>query len=367
MATTDDRSNLKLNLYVLLGLLLVLLVGFIYVVRMFLIPALLALTFTTLFFPFYKWLLRKLGGKRNLTSLIMVLLMLLVLLIPTYLLINMVAQQASELYIGVKPVVNRIIAQGDDGLLGDLKRLPVVRRIDLDNFDWEGQLRKSAESISTAITFIVKRTTGGVFSFVSGLFVMLYSMFFFFRDGEDILSRLRYLSPLKDEYEDMLITRFAMISRATVKGTFIIGLMQGGLGGLALLVFGIDTWLLWSLVMVILSVIPLVGPWLVMIPASIFLVAVGDVWQGIVMALYTIIIIGNSDNLVRPRLVGHDARMHDLLIFFSTLGGLAVFGIMGFIVGPVIAAMFIAVLDIYGNEFKSQLEEVHEEDEDSSG
>ncbi|MCD4828268.1 MAG: AI-2E family transporter [Candidatus Cloacimonetes bacterium] len=367
MPNPDERTQQKLNLYVLVVLLILLLLAFISITRMFMIPVLLALTFTTLFNPAYAWLLKRMKGKKNLAALVMVALMLLCLLAPTYFLVNLVAKQAVNLFTSVKPMVNHVVNHADEGLLGDIKRLPVLRRINLAGMDWEEQLRKSADSISAAISFIFKRTTGGVFSFVSGLFIMLYTMFFFFRDGQSIIAHIRYLSPLKDEYEDMLIARFAMISRATVKGTIIIGLLQGGMGGVLLLLFGIKTWLLWSLVMVILSVIPLVGPWLVMVPASLYLLLMGDVWQSVVMALITFIVIGNIDNLIRPRLVGHEARLHDLLIFFSTLGGLAVFGIMGFIVGPVIAAMFVAVLDIYGAEFRTQLEPVQTDEASDTG
>lgn len=360
MTGKKNGKQFRLSLYVLLGLLVVLLVGFVYITRMFFIPVLLALTFTTLFFPVYAWLYDHVGQRSNLAAFLMVLIMLFCLIIPSYFLIEMVARQASNLINSARPLVDKVLEQGDEGLLESFRQWSVIRWINLEDIDWEKQLQRSAEGISQAITFIVKQTTSGMINLVTGVFVMLYTMFFFFRDGEKILDRIRYLSPLKREYEEMIIKRFTLISRATVKGTLLIGLIQGSLGGVALLVFGIETWLLWTLVMVILSVIPLVGPWLVMIPASVFMIAVGDVWQGIVMLGWNFIVISNSDNLIRPRLVGHDAHMHDLLIFFSTLGGLAVFGIMGFIAGPVIAAMFIAVLNIYSAEFQNQLED-HQE------
>jgi len=114
--------------------------------------------------------------------------------------------------------------------------------------------------------------------------------------------------------------------------------------------------MLWAVVMIVLSIIPFFGPWIIMIPAAIVQIIWGNIWQGIGIAAITFVIISNVDNLLRPRLVGKFSGMHDLLIFFSTLGGISVFGVVGFIVGPVVAALFLAILEIYSSEFRSQLD-----------
>jgi predicted PurR-regulated permease PerM len=181
-------------------------------------------------------------------------------------------------------------------------------------------------------------------------------MFYFFRDGDRLIERLKYLSPLAEEYEDALIKRFISVSKATIKGTLLIGLLKGSLGALTFWIFGVGSPILWGMVMTILSVIPMVGAWLVMYPAAIIMIIIGQVWQGITLFLIAALIIGNIDNVLTPRLVGREAGMHDLLIFFSTIGGISMFGVMGFIVGPVIAALFLTILDIYSIEFKSQLD-----------
>ena len=164
------------------------------------------------------------------------------------------------------------------------------------------------------------------------------------------------MSPLPHEYEKMVFSRFVMISRATVKGTLLIGLIQGAIGAVTLLVFGFRSWLVLGVVMIILSIVPMVGAWLVMIPVAIVEIATGSVWQGIIILLITVLIISSVDNLLRPRLVGREAHMHELIVFFSTVGGIGVFGVMGFIVGPVVAALFMAILDIWCREFRPQLE-----------
>jgi len=150
--------------------------------------------------------------------------------------------------------------------------------------------------------------------------------------------------------------RFVSVSRATVKGTLVIGLVQGTLGGLTLWIFGVSSPILWGLVMVILSIIPLVGGWLVLYPAAVIQLILGNTWEGVGIIIVTAVVISNVDTLLRPRLVGRDAGMHDLLIFFSTIGGISLFGIMGFIIGPVIAVFFLTILDIYSIEFKPMLD-----------
>jgi predicted PurR-regulated permease PerM len=169
------------------------------------------------------------------------------------------------------------------------------------------------------------------------------------------MRRLEYLSPLRTEYEQMLTSRFLLISRASIRGTLLVGLVQGTIGALTLLIFGVHTWLLWGFVMVLLSIIPMVGAWLVLMPAGIVQIVLGNTWQGIGIILVNVVVVSNLDNILRPRLVGRDAKLHDLVILFSTLGGIAVFGVMGFIVGPVLAALFVTVLDMYGMEYADDL------------
>jgi predicted PurR-regulated permease PerM len=181
-------------------------------------------------------------------------------------------------------------------------------------------------------------------------------MFYFFRDGEKIVERIKYLSPLDERYEDQILNRFLSVSRATIKGTLVLAIIKGTMGGITFWIFGVTSPILWGVIMVLLSIIPLVGAWLVMYPAGIILILTGDVWQGIAIILIAAIPIGNIDNILMPKLVGRDTGMHELLVFISTLGGLSVFGIMGFLIGPIIAAMFVTILDVYSVEFRQHLE-----------
>jgi predicted PurR-regulated permease PerM len=184
---------------------------------------------------------------------------------------------------------------------------------------------------------------------------MLYAMFFFFKDGHKILERIFYYTPLSDEDERRMLTQFASITRATIKGTVVIGIIQGALGGIAFRVAGIEGAALWGTIMTILSIIPGIGAPLVWVPFVIFLYVNGQYLTATLLLLWCGIVVTTIDNFLRPVLVGRDAQMPDLLILIGTLGGLFLFGPMGFIVGPIICGLFLTVWDIYGTTFKAVL------------
>jgi predicted PurR-regulated permease PerM len=183
-------------------------------------------------------------------------------------------------------------------------------------------------------------------------------MFWLLMDGEKVLRKIMYYTPLDQEDDLRLLNKFTSVTRATLKGTLIIGLAQGGMAGLAFWVVGINGALFWGTVMTVMSIIPGIGTALVWVPAVIILIASGHLAKGIGLALFCALVVGSIDNVLRPRLVGHDTKMHDLLIFFGTLGGILFFGVSGFIIGPIIAALFVTVWDIYGVVFKEFLPEV---------
>lgn len=346
----------KFSRYFLLIVLVATMVVFYNVVSIFIVPVLLAAVFSALFFPFYERLLGIFKGRPGISSLACCAILLLGLLIPVYVLAAMVAQEAIAFFQTAQSEIQKVIAQGEAGFWGKFLDSPLARALNLAEIDWHSYLQESAKTLGSWLAKFINETSQGTIALITNLFVMLFTMYYFFKDGERIVQRIKYLSPLDDVYEEALILRFVSVARATVKGTLLIGLMQGFLGGLTLWAFGISSPILWGVIMVVLSILPSVGAWLVMVPIAVIQIATGSVWQGLAIAFMGMVIIGNIDNLMRPRLVGKDAGMHDLMIFFSTLGGISVFGVMGFIVGPVIAVLFLTILDIYSVEFKSHLE-----------
>ncbi len=329
---------------------------FFYMVRDFLIPVLLAAVFCTLLAPLFDILVRKTKGRRALSALICCVLVIIGLVVPFYWVANLVAHEALVFYNSSEAHLHRFLEQGDAGPLGAIKRSVWFRDLHLDQFDWSAGAQDAAKTAGTFLAEVIKATSSGTIQVVILLFLTLFTMFYLFRDSEKLTPKLKYLVPLPEGHLDAIITRFSSVARATVKGTLVIALVQGSLAGITLWAFGLEGAILWGVVATILSIVPMVGAWLVLYPAAVFLLLTGQVWQGILMIVLTTVVIGNIDNFIRPRLVGQEAGMHDLMVFFSTLGGIAVFGAMGFIVGPVVAALFLAVLEIYAIEFKDVLD-----------
>lgn len=181
---------------------------------------------------------------------------------------------------------------------------------------------------------------------VVGFFIMLYLLFFLLRDGADLARRARRAIPLPETLQRNLFGKFANVVRATMKGTIVVAIVQGALGGLIFWILGVHAPVLWGVVMGFLSLLPAVGTALIWAPVAGYLLVSGSVWLGIVLIAYGVLVIGLVDNLLRPILVGKDTRMPDYVVLIATLGGMAVFGLNGFVIGPVIAALFIAAWDV---------------------
>lgn len=199
------------------------------------------------------------------------------------------------------------------------------------------------------------------FAFIMSVALMLYLTFFLLRDGKQLLHVLMKALPLGDERERKLFQKFAEVTRATVKGNIVVAMVQGALGGLIFWLLGIPGPILWGVVMAFLSLIPAVGASLVWLPVSVYLFATGSWIAGAILVAYGAIVIGLADNVLRPLLVGRDTKLPDYLVLFSTLGGIALFGITGFVLGPLIAALFLVFWQLFMTEFNTS--DVYEDDE----
>lgn len=207
--------------------------------------------------------------------------------------------------------------------------------------------------------FLIGKST---FSFTVGFGVMLYLLFFLLKDGSYLVSLILEALPLSKYAKHHLFMKFVAVSRATVKGTVVVGAVQGTLGGIAFYFAGIEGSLLWGALMGFLSLIPAVGSAIVWIPAVIFLFATGMMWKAILLIAFFVIVVGMVDNILRPVLVGKDTKMPDYLILITTLGGMEIYGINGFVIGPLIAAMFIACWNLLsGRDHQGNSDEIDEE------
>jgi predicted PurR-regulated permease PerM len=180
--------------------------------------------------------------------------------------------------------------------------------------------------------------------------VMLYLLFFLLRDGRRLLARIERAVPLATNVQQRLFKNFSTVVRSTVKGNVVVAAIQGALGGIALAVLGLPGAVLWAVTMAILSLLPAVGAALVWGPISLYLIAIGELGKGLGLIAWGTFVIGLVDNVLRPILVGKETRMPDYVVLVSTIGGMSLFGANGFVMGPVIAAMFIAAWDIASND-----------------
>jgi predicted PurR-regulated permease PerM len=183
--------------------------------------------------------------------------------------------------------------------------------------------------------------------FIVSMGVMLYLLFFLFRDGSSLTQRIRSAVPLRAGQRDALLEKFAVVVRAIVKGTVLVAALQGALGGLIFWLMAIPAPVLWGVMMGFMSLLPAIGSSLVWLPVALYLIATGSVTKGLVLIAFGTLVISLVDNLLRPALVGKSTRIPDYLVLITTLGGLSLFGLNGFVIGPAIAAMFIAVWDIF--------------------
>ncbi|PKE41712.1 AI-2E family transporter, partial [Klebsiella pneumoniae] len=202
----------------------------------------------------------------------------------------------------------------------------------------------------------------GTFGFTVSFGIMLYLLFFLLKDGPYLVLLILESLPLSSYVKQHLFAKFAAVARATVKGTVAVALAQGALGGFAFWIAGLDGSILWGALMAFLSLIPAVGSAIIWVPAAIYLFATGQLWQGAFIVGFFVIVIGLVDNILRPLLVGKDTRMPDYLILIATLGGMEIYGINGFVIGPLIAALFIACWNLLsGREHAGNTDEIDEE------
>jgi predicted PurR-regulated permease PerM len=344
---------------------------FLAVVWPFLKPLLLGALLAGLFHPLYRWITRVLGGRESLGAAVTLVVLLVLGLGPISAFLGIVVQQALTVSDQAIPWLSQHLGAASTFNVHEwlVRRFPAVAEYIPSQEQLLQQVGNAAKTAGAFLVNFASRMTALTATFLLNLFVMLYAMFFFFRDGHKILERIFYYLPLNDEDETRMLARFTSITRATVKGTLVIGAIQGALAGVAFWVAGIDGAALWGTVMTILSIIPGIGAPLVWVPVVVVLFVNGQYLTGTLLLVWCAAVVGTIDNFLRPVLVGRDAKMPDLLILIGTLGGLFLFGPIGFIVGPIICGLFLTVWDIYGATFKEVLppvESFHQFDKDTA-
>lgn len=302
-----------------------------------------------LFTPLYRLILSRMPTRRNAACLITMTIILVIVILPMVIIGISLTQQGVAVYARIRSGELNFASYFEQ-VVGALPGWAVQL---LDRFGL-GNIRAIQDTISTSVgqasQLIAAHAlsfTQNIFEFVVALGIMLYLLYFLLRDGSALSRRIRDAIPLDPDHKRDLFSKFTTVIRATVKGNVVIAITQGVLGGLMFTFLGIQASLLWGVLMAFLSLLPAVGAGLVWIPVAIYFIATGAYWQGITLIVFGVVVIGLVDNILRPILVGKDTKLPDYVVLISTLGGIAVFGLNGFVIGPVIAALFIAGWDLF--------------------
>jgi predicted PurR-regulated permease PerM len=313
-----------------------------------------------LFSPVYQWLLKRFRGRRVLAALATLSIVVVMVILPLTLIATSLFQEATGVYQRVRSgeidfgrYFQQVVAALPTWLTAPLERsglgdLAVVQE----------RLRAAAAERGQAVAGRVLGFGSDAIDVIIAFFVSMYVLFFLLLDGPKIVRNIRRAIPLQPAHKDRLLKQLAAVIRATVKGNVLVAMVQGSLGGLAFWVLGVHAPVLWGVVMAFLSLLPAIGAALIWAPVAIYLLATGAVWKGIALIAFGTVVIGLVDNILRPILVGKETKLPDYVILISTIGGLAIFGLNGFVIGPVIVAMFIVAFDILASSRGEELDPV---------
>ena len=337
---------------VFLLLLVVVTAAFLWVLTPFFGAVFWAVSMALLFNSTFRALLRRLGGRRNLAALLTLLLIVLIVVLPTVLISLSAANEISALVarvsagdINFRSYAQQVLAARPQWLTDLMARFDMI--------DTQGMVEKFSNALlarGQAITSQALSIGQNALIFVVNLTVMLYLLFFFLRDGDQLSRMIRDAVPMERVHTHYLTAKFATVVRATIKGNVVVALAQGALGGLAFWALGIRGAVLWGSIMALLSLLPAVGAALIWGPVALYFLATGAVWQGVALLAWGMLAVGMVDNLLRPILVGKDTKLPDYVVLLTTLGGISLFGISGFVIGPTIAALFMAAWALFARE-----------------
>jgi predicted PurR-regulated permease PerM len=361
--TPSRKLELERGFIAVLALLITAVFG--WMIRDYLAALFLAGVLTLLLQQPQDWLSTKLGNRKGVSAGLLVTASILAFVVPASLLLGVVAEQAIEVTGMVTPWVQEQVADiRQNGLDGLPDWLPFREEVIQYQATITTQIGALAGTVGGLLVGSLRAGTGGFFIATLNLFILIYALFFFLITGRETGRKAITLLPMTHEDRELLAERAISTIRATVKGSFLIAIVQGALTGLGLFVAGVPGSIFWAAVAALLSIIPMIGPPLIWIPAAVWLFATGNPVPAIGLAIWGGVVVSTSDNILRPILVGKDAKMSDLMVLLSTLGGLTLFGAVGIIIGPVIAALFTSVWFIFRKAFEGLLDEEETEDAD---
>jgi len=304
--------------------------------------------------PIYQPLVKALGGRKSTAATITLLLLVLIILGPLSTVSSLVVKQAIDVSNQAIPWVQTTLGSQFDIHKWLIQRIPWAAEFIPAKEEIINHIGEVAKATGSYMLVSLKEVTTGTAGIVIRIFVMLYATFYFLRDGHQTLERILYYAPLSNEHANLMINRFTSVTKATIKGTILIGIIQGILAGIGFQLAGVHGAAFWGTLVILLSVIP-GGGTLVWVPTVLYVFMSGHTTSAILLAAWCAGVVSTIDNFLRPIWVGKDAQMSNLLILLGTLGGIYLFGPFGFIVGPVICGLFLTIWEIYGLVFKHVL------------
>jgi predicted PurR-regulated permease PerM len=343
----------------LITLVIAALVACYFVFRPFLSEILIAAILVTIFYRPFEWLTARLGGKRKIAAMIICALVVLIVIIPLTNLIFLAAKESFTAY----GQVSDFISQADWNSIIDKSQLSKIKGINLNSSNIQGfvmdTVQKSGNWVMGTAANFIKSTT----NFIVSLVFILLTMFFFFLDGKSMLEKLMHLTPLPNKYDREIFKKFKDVSHSFIISTFVVSLCQGFACWVGVFVITLPFLfnvplpaIFLAFAAAFLSLIPFFGPWLIWLPTSIYLLATGHVGAAIFLAIWGLCVISTIDNIVRPLIMHKKANVNPVFLLFSILGGIALFGLWGIIIGPLVISITITILHIYELEYKNVLE-----------
>ncbi len=330
----------------------VVLIGTIILILPFFYPIFWAAVIAILFRPVY----RKLNFRKdrpNFNAFVSIMLVLLIIILPLGLVGALLVNESMTMFSSLSSE-SSTITETFKSAIETLKHNRYTAGFNIDEAFWTDKFSSFARDLSGFIYKHLKSITQNVAQFVIMFIIMIYTLFFFIRDADKLPQIFARLCPLGEDKEKLLLEKFIATTRATLKSTVVIGVFQGTLGGIVFWALGIQGAIVWGVVMVFASILP-TGSAIIWVPAGIVMMLTSHIWQGVLLLVFGTIVIGTVDNFLRPILIGKELEMHALLILFSTLGGLLLFGFSGFIIGPVIISVLLALWDIYNVYYSDYL------------
>ncbi len=322
------------------------------VINPFMIPILTSIIISYIFYPLYKWINKK-TKRKNLSAVVVTFLIIILIITPVIFIANSLTREVTTVYINSK----QRIAEGN--IIGIGPDSDVLWKLNsfLVNIAEKPQISSSIDNITNTVISSLSNFIFTIPKKILSFFVMIFLIFFMLRDGELMVKKIKYVIPLKNNYQNKIVKRFGSVTRAVVYGHFITALIQGMVGVLGLYIFGVKSPLVWGVIMLIACMIPFVGAPVVWFPLGVLKLIEGLTTNtasitimGVGLLVYGFVIVASIDNLIKPKIIGDKAKIHPTVILIGVLGGLLMFGIIGIVVGPLILSLFLTFAEIYKTE-----------------